>query len=426
MVREDIRSIPRRIIAYYVGPIDKASISYWQRLVFYVISLTGIVAGSLCLVPTVAIVVHDGHLLAAALLVLVYAVNVAVILAPGIPITAKTLVIAIDFYLFGLASLVLAGPEGESGIWFSVCVLLCSLFVGPGPAVSFACLDLITGIGFGVLHSRGLIGWEVLSGFSFLSWLVQSGNIFFIDMLFVAANTIFIRGVGRTFGSLNEAQAQIGSALAEKETLIRELYHRSKNNMQVISSLLVLHSRELPSNEAKSVFRDVISKIGAMSLVHQKLYESRDLSKVNIAEYIRDLVALLRRSYGVPPQKVAIEMELEDSTMLIDSAIPCGLVVSEIIANSFKHAFPGDRRGWIRLGLRNIDEATVELYVADNGIGLPDGFEPGKHGRMGMRTLYTVVRHQLQGSIELGLQGGLSFTISFKRRLYDERVGGNA
>jgi two-component sensor histidine kinase len=417
-----IAALPMRIIDYYTGPSDRNSIEYWQRFIFYVISLAGTVLGTLCLVPTEIVLALKGQIFACAILLVLYAINVSVILVRRLPIGTKTLVLAFNFYLFGVASLILAGPEGESGIWFSVSVLICSLFIGLRASSLFACLDFLTGMTFGVLHSKGLIGWSILQGFPFASWLVQSANIFFVDMMFALANTILISGVGNTFLTLNAAEGKIRSSLAEKETLIRELYHRTKNNMQVVSSLLMLHSSELEEKTSKAIFKDVIVKIAAMSLVHQRLYESQDLSNIDIAEYIRDLVALMVNSYGVSPEKIEVDLELENITMLIDTAIPCGLVVSEIVANALKYAFPADRAGRIGVSLRGSEGDLVELRIADDGIGVPEGFRVETQGKMGMKTLFNIVTHQLQGSIQFSSDGGVSYIIRFKRKLYDERV----
>jgi two-component sensor histidine kinase len=417
-----VTALPMRIIERYTGPGDKNSIEYWQRFIFYVISLVGIGLGTLCLIPTEALILIKGQVLGGAVLVALYAVNVSVILVKRISIRAKTLVIAANFYLFGLASLVLAGPEGESGIWFSVSVLICSLFVGIKPAIAFAVFDFLTGISFGVLHSMGLIGWDMLRGFQFRSWLVQSANILMVDMMFVAANAMLIRGVGDSFRNLNAAEGRVRASLVEKETLIRELYHRSKNNMQVVSSLLMLHSGELEADADKLVFKDVISRIGSMSLVHQKLYESRDLSNIDVAEYLRDLAALMTRSYGASPERVRVDLDLESVSMPIDTALPCGLVVSEILANALKYAFPEGRSGRIEIGLRLGEDDQVELRIADDGVGLPEGFLIESQGRMGLKTLRNIVTHQLQGSLQFGSEGGVAYVIRFKRKLYEERV----
>ncbi len=417
-----LASIPIRIIHRYVGPAEKNTIEYWQRFIFYVISLSGTVAGTLAIVPGATVVFAKGQYLGGTILVAAYVINVAVVFSPRLSIKTKTLIIAFFFSLIGGASLAVAGPEGESGIWFSVSTLICSLFVGPRIAMFAALLNLLTGLAFGVLHAMGLIGWDVLHGFRFHSWLIQSANIFLMDTIFVVANTFLIRGVGNTFKSLSAAEEKVRASLQEKETLIRELYHRSKNNMQVVSSLLSLHSTELYEESAKAVFKDVIDKIVAMSLVHQRLYESRDLSNIDMAAYVRDLAALMTESYGVSPAKVSVDLRLGDISMLIDTALPCGLIISEIMANSLKHAFPGDRKGTIRLAMTRMEDDFVELRIEDDGVGFPKGFDVDADARMGMKTLFTMVRHQLQGSIDIASEGGVSYLIRFKRKLYDERV----
>ncbi len=200
-LRRFLSAIPplaTRIVERYAGPGPRNTIDYWQRYIFYVIALCGAVAGTLCVVPTALIVLLKGQWLGGLALIVLYAANVYVIVVTRLPVRTKAIVIAANFYLFGVMSLVLAGPEGESGIWFSVSVLLCSLFAGFRASLGFAIVNLLTGIAFGVLHSQGLIAWDVLHNFRFTSWLVQSGNIFLMDMAFVVANTMLIRGVGST------------------------------------------------------------------------------------------------------------------------------------------------------------------------------------------------------------------------------------
>lgn len=421
-MKTGIRKIPLRMLDYYTGSLEKNSIEYWQLFIFHVLAFSGTVFGTLSLVSASGVLIWKGRLSAVAILTVLYAINLFAIFARRFPIKAKTLVIALNFYLFGVVSLAVAGPVGESGIWFSVSVLMCSLFIGFKTAFGFALLNFLTGITFGLLHSRGLIVWAMLREVPFSSWLVQSGNIFFVGMMFAVANTMLIKGVGYTFRHLNESEARTRVALAEKETLLRELYHRTKNNMQVVSSLLILHSKELESEDAKAVFKDVVNKIGAMSLVHQKLYESKDLSNINLADYIGDLVSLLMKSYGMSAERIEIALDLQAATTLIDTAVPCGLVVSEIVANSFKHAFPDGRRGRIGISLKQAEEDYIEIRISDDGVGLAEGFQVGVNGRMGMKTLFNMVNHQLRGSIQLSSTGGVAYTVRFKGNLYDQRV----
>ncbi len=413
-----------RLIVFYVGSAELNTIEYWQGYVFYVITFSGIVAGTLCILPATIWLVSTGRP-SGLLLLIPYAVNVCFLLVPRSPVKAKTIVIAITFYLIGLYSLLIAGPEGESGIWFSVSVLILSLFVSFGASFMLAVFNLATGMTFAVLHAKGLVGWSILKDFRFFSWVVQGLNIFLMDLTFATANAILIWGVGESFRSLRAAEAKVRGFLSEKETLIREIYHRSKNNMQVVSSLLVLSSDRTKDAPTRAVFRDVIDKIGAMSLVHQKLYESNDLSNIDMSEYVRDLAALLVSSYGVPPGKVAIEVDIEDVSLPIDTAIPCGLVLAEIVSNSLKYAFPEERAGRIRISMSHAEGDAMELRISDDGVGLPAGFALASDKKMGMETAFTIVTHQMRGEIEFSSQAGLAYRIKFRSDLYQQRVGSN-
>jgi len=411
-----ITAAATRVLHYYVGPMEKNSIEYWQRFTFYVITLVGIVASTVCIVPACIRLLLTGRPLATVFLA-EYALIVSMILLTRISVKTKAIVIAAGFWLVGVISLVLAGPEGESGIWFSVCVLITSLFVSFRVSLLWAAIDFCTGMAFAVLHSRGLIGWPILINFPFVSWLIQCINIFCIDLTFAVANAMLIRGVDTSFKSLAAAEAEVRKNLAEKEMLIRELYHRSKNNMQVVSSLLMLHSYELQEPASKAIFKDVINKIGSMSLVHQKLYESRDLSNIDMADYVRDLVVLLMNGYGVPAGKIDLAVSIESFPLSIEVAIPCGLVISEIVSNSLKYAFPGERQGRIDIAMKKADGDFVALRISDDGIGVPPGFVVSTDGKMGMQTVFTIVTRQMQGEINLRRNNGVGYLIRFKQRI---------
>jgi two-component sensor histidine kinase len=417
----DLPSPVARLLARYVGKAEPHSIEYWQRYVFYVITFAGIIAGTCCVVPVIAWLASTGRPYGWAL-VAPYALDVSLILAPGPSIRAKTWAIASTFSALGVFALSLAGPEGESGIWFSVSVLILSLFCGFLPALAMASANLAIEMAFAVLHSRGIIGWDVLRNFRFFSWVVQGANIFFMDLTFATANAMLIRGVGDSFRSLKAAESRMREFVAEKETLIRELYHRSKNNMQVVTSILALSSGKIDDEAARAVLKDVINKIGAMSLVHQKLYESKDLSNISMSDYIGELAGLLVASFGLKAGKVELGLDLEELSLQVDTAIPCGLVINEIVTNSLKYAFPGERRGRISISMRASGSDRVELRVADDGVGVAPGFVPSADRKMGMATIFTIATHQLHGTIELDTRAGLAFTISFPRRLYEDRV----
>lgn len=218
------------------------------------------------------------------------------------------------------------------------------------------------------------------------------------------------------------ADEKIKNALAEKETLLRELYHRTKNNMQVICSLLEMQSVDVNDSKLKGILLDTQNRIYSMALVHQKLYQARDLSKINLNDYINDLVILLIGSYQVKSQKVSFIREMDDVYVLIDTAIPCGLILNELVSNALKYAFPDDREGIIRVSLHRSENGEVRLEVKDNGIGLPAGFDVRKNGRLGMKSIFALGERQLNGKVEFVAGEGLTCNITFIDNRYETRV----
>jgi two-component sensor histidine kinase len=416
---------PRRLIDSYTGSLNRNTIEYWQHYIFYVIALVGVIAGTLCIVPSVILLLAKGQPLSGLILVFLYSVNVIALFARRPPLKTKTLLIGAGFYLIGIVSLIAGGPVGESGIWFATTCLLCSLFAGFRFALASAVINLLTGIAFGVAYAQGWIAWYFLKDYTLVSWIIQSSNIFMICVMFAIANSILIKGVNATFIALNATEEKIRASLEEKETLIGELYHRTKNNMQVISSLLMLHSSEIADVKAKAVMKEIETKIRSMSLVHKKLYQSRNLASIDMAEYVRELVALLIKSNDLTADEIAFDAHLENISFPIDTAIPCGLVMNEIITNSLKYAFPEGRNGTISVRLKMADAETVELAIADDGVGVGGGFDPERDGKMGIRTIMLIVRHQLRGDIRFEGGNGVSYLIRFKLEPYGNGKSGN-
>jgi PAS domain S-box-containing protein len=231
-----------------------------------------------------------------------------------------------------------------------------------------------------------------------------------------------IDGVLRDVTLLKRTEDALRASLAERETLLMELFHRINNNMQVISSFLKIQAEALDDPKVDSLAQSVSSRIHAMSLVYEKLYRSKNLSRINGREYIEELVPLIEAYGSHPDGKVLVEVEAEDIEFLVDSAVPLGLVVSEIVGNAFKHAFPGELRGTIKISLRRLDEATVLLEISDDGVGLPPGFDPYTTTSFGISTMLSIVRLQMRGDAEVRNGKGLSYRIRMRDRLYEERV----
>lgn len=225
------------------------------------------------------------------------------------------------------------------------------------------------------------------------------------------------------------AEEGVARALAEKEALLREIHHRTKNNMQLIASLLSMRSSESNDGRVRSIVDDMIERIDAMALVHEKLYESRDLSHIDFGEYIEDLLRDIERACLVGRQEIAVSSRTESSIIIpIDTAIPCGLALNELVVNSVRHAFPCGRPGRISVRLIRKGGGILSLIVEDDGEGMPTGFDIHRDGKVGLQTVVGVIESQLRGRVECSTGGaggpgpGTRWTIDVREDLHGPRV----
>jgi PAS domain S-box-containing protein len=209
------------------------------------------------------------------------------------------------------------------------------------------------------------------------------------------------------------AENQLKTALAEKEALLRELYHRTKNNMQMISSMLSLQTDYIDNIQIMDIFKDMENRIRSMALVHQLLYQSRNLSSIDLAEYLNELIGLLLQSYNAHPDLIKITLKAEPITVLIDTAIPCGLIINELVSNSLKYAFPNNRPGEILISVTRPTDNEIMLEISDNGIGAPPGFDPHSQGKLGMQIVIALSEQQLGGKVTLEFEHGFFYQIRF-------------
>ncbi|MBN1612906.1 MAG: ATP-binding protein [Deltaproteobacteria bacterium] len=219
------------------------------------------------------------------------------------------------------------------------------------------------------------------------------------------------RAVLADITKLKQAEAQVLASLREKETLLREIHHRVKNNLQVVSSLLSLQSVYLKDKRAIEIFDESRSRINTIAMVHTKLYQSKNLAAVDCADFIEDSADGLLQIYGGEAAAVKIRTDARGVFLDIDLAIPCGLILNELIANALKHAFPDKREGEIRIAMRE-DGGRYILTVTDNGAGFPDGINFRDTASLGLQLVDILVK-QLQGRIALETNGGTAFVVSF-------------
>jgi PAS domain S-box-containing protein len=213
----------------------------------------------------------------------------------------------------------------------------------------------------------------------------------------------------------------ITDSLKEKELLIKEIHHRVKNNLQIISSLLKLQSGYIKDKEALEMLVESRNRIQSMAMVHQKLYQSKDLSKINFQEYINQLLAHLFQVYKVDNNLIALNVNARDIKVGVDTAIPCGLVINELVSNSLKHAFPGGRKGKIEIEMNETGPLNYILSVSDNGIGFPKDIDFRNTVSLGMQLIITL-SEQLDGKINLMNGKGTKFVITFQEQDYSSRI----
>lgn len=228
-------------------------------------------------------------------------------------------------------------------------------------------------------------------------------------------------GAGVDITDSRNAEMQIKASLREKEVLMREIHHRVKNNMAVISSLLKMQADKLDDSQYREMFYDSIDRIKSMARIHEKLYRSRDMAEVDFGSYLEDIVASMFKSYRMMPGRIALKTDVGSVRIGIDDAIPLGLITNELLTNSLKHAFPGDRKGEVKVSLREVGErdskgnksVVIELVVSDNGIGLPEDLDFRKSESLGMN-LITALARQIRGKVELNREAGTEFRITFQ------------
>jgi len=209
------------------------------------------------------------------------------------------------------------------------------------------------------------------------------------------------------------AEEQIKISLKEKEVLLKEIHHRVKNNLQVISSVLRLQSDYVKDDKILALFNDSQNRIRSMALIHEKLYQSSNLLKINFDEYIHDLTNNLLRSYVAFASSVTLSTNAVGVWLNIDTAIPCGLIINELVANSLKHAFPQKgQNNEIQVNIVSNQENGFTLKVQDNGIGFPEAIDFRNTESLGLE-LVCVFTEQLDGTIELDRTNGTTFIIKF-------------
>ncbi len=199
-------------------------------------------------------------------------------------------------------------------------------------------------------------------------------------------------------------------SLAEKESLLKEIHHRVKNNLQIVSSLLYLQEDYMADPKGVEILRESQNRVKSMALIHEQLYGTVDLAKIDFGRYVQGLTANLFDAYGIDPARIRLNVRADDVALGVDMAVPCGLIINELVSNSLKHAFLPDTSGAIDIVIRSLDADGIEIVVADNGIGFAGLTTDVEKRTLGLRLIDTLTT-QMDGTLAVETENGTRFSI---------------
>ena len=244
-----------------------------------------------------------------------------------------------------------------------------------------------------------------------IRWLESKGQVFYDE----TGKPVRAAGINLDVSDRKLAEIQVRESLQEKEVLLQEIHHRVKNNLQVISSLLDLQSQHIEEPATLELFRESCNRIRAMALVHETLYKFKDFAKIKFAEYIENLTSYLFAAYIKNVENINLELDIDEVTLKLDTAIPCGLIINELVSNALKYAFPNKSHGTIYITLHFDGDAHYTLTVRDDGIGLPPNLEIKNVNSLGLK-LVEVLAKQLEGTLQVNSRFGTEFSLRFSER----------
>ncbi len=259
-----------------------------------------------------------------------------------------------------------------------------------------------------------------------IEYVTRKGNLFWghlaskqISVAGKVHRLVRVSDISERHAALRERKRtveQLQHSLEEKETLLKEIHHRVKNNLQIISSLLRMQSRRAQDQGTMILFQESQNRVQSMALIHEHLYQSPELSQIDFGQYIHSLTNNLLRSYGMSQKTIALKIETNGIKLSLDTAIPCGLLINELVSNSLKYAFPNDKSGEIIIRLMPETDKTITLTVGDSGIGIPETLDWQNTNSLGLRIVHNLTK-QLKGNILLEGDRGTTFHITFPRAL---------
>jgi two-component sensor histidine kinase len=230
--------------------------------------------------------------------------------------------------------------------------------------------------------------------------------------VFSEKGSVRLQSIIVDISDLKQAEEQIKASLKEKEILLKEIHHRVKNNLQIVSSLLNLQSRNEKDQKIRDIFSESINRVKTMANIHSLLYQSKDYARIDFTRFVRELATQMHLSYDPNREFAVINTRVTNVFLDISMAIPCGLIINELMSNAMKYAFPPGRRGEINITMYR-ENGHVRLTVSDNGVGFPEEINFRETESLGLQLVNDLVE-QLDGAIELNKDTGTEFRITFK------------
>jgi two-component sensor histidine kinase len=221
-------------------------------------------------------------------------------------------------------------------------------------------------------------------------------------------------GVNQDITEQKNAEDALAKSLDEKEMLLKEIHHRVKNNLMTISSLLNIQSSHIKDKATRGIFKESQNRAKSMALIHERLYHSTDLKNIDFGDYIINLTTDLYHTMVLDPDRIKLDIDVEDVKIDINNMVPLGLIVNELVTNSMKHAFPNHKSGYIKIQLYHENE-KITLVVSDNGIGLPEDVDYKKTNTLGLQLIKSLTE-QINGEIRLDQSHGTAFTVIFEEQ----------
>jgi len=438
-----LRSLTRRIGALPSG-LREDELHYWRERILFALLLSGVSFAPFALVPGVMLLVRRGLWELIVLDAGVYAAALVLFFSRRLAYEVRALGACLLTYIIGLGVIHFLGPLSGGPAWLFAFPIMAGVLLGPWAAMAALGVNVATLAWIGWLISLG----HFVDGQPLLDPLprgVGAGtNFLFLNAVTAISVSVLVRGLEAMLGRQRTAAAaleqerarlelinrrlekeieerqraeiQLKAALQEKEVLLREIHHRVKNNMQIVSSLLNLQTRGLKDEQVQGVLRESQGRIQALALVHEALYRSETLAVVDFREYLKKLTDNIFRAYAFPGGRIRKEVDVESLPLDIDRAVACGLAINELITNSLRHAFPAGRPGRIVLSARLISPEEMELKASDDGVGLPQGFDWRRAETLGLQIVVALIEEQLGGSVSLSQEQGAAFHLRFRHK----------